>query len=205
MKKNRGILQLNFCAIGVMVAILVIAQHYGLSASLLFLPPPSPYPVGERLFTYTFQILCAVPGVVCAFTWALLHKLQPGAKINRFMLASALITGGFLLNEIYRIHIIFLLLGVPKLVTCSIYAVAVGLYGWGFRNFWRSTPYPLLMWGMGLLAFGIAIDTLQPGGHEISVFLEGIPKVLSEVNVVLYFWITCHREIRIYLSQKKLN
>jgi hypothetical protein len=69
----------------------------------------------------------------------------PHNKRMKILLCSALITGGFLINEIYRIHILLgLIAGVPKLAVILVYAIAAGGYGFAFRHTIQSTPYILL-------------------------------------------------------------
>jgi hypothetical protein len=48
---------------------------------------------------------------------------------------------------------------------------------------------------LGLLFFAITIDSLHLGGNPIPVFLEGIPKIISQINITIYFWQTCNQEI----------
>ena len=99
-----------------LVALLIIFTHLsGLKVSDLFFHPYfSPNP-NVALLTRTFQILCSVPVIVCTFTYGLAQIIQPRTSENRFLLFSALLTGGFLLNEIYRIHVYMVAVGIPKL------------------------------------------------------------------------------------------
>jgi hypothetical protein len=136
-----------------------------------------------------------VPAIVCAFSFALLKTIQPRRKENLFILCSALLTGGFLLNEIFRIHIILLVAGVPKLMTILVYAIIAGGYGLAFSSTIKSTPYILLLTGIGLLFFAIAVDSLHLGFDTIASLLEGVPKLFSEINIALYFWYVCYREV----------
>jgi hypothetical protein len=166
------------------------------SARILFEPPAIPESPAERLFTYIFQLLCSVPTIVCVFSWGLLRIWQPGSKYNKFILYSALITAGFWINEIFRIHIILLgSAGIPKLVTVLVYAIAAFAYGFAFRHTIRSTPYFLLIVGAILLGFGIFIDSLHLNRNGTASFLEGIPKLFSQLNITIYFWYVCYREI----------
>jgi hypothetical protein len=94
-----------------------------------------------------------VPAIVCAFSFGLLKTIQPRRKENLFILCSALLTGGFLINEIFRIHIILLAAGVPKLMTILVYAIIAGGYGLAFISKIKSTPYirPLAKVAAGVL------------------------------------------------------
>jgi hypothetical protein len=85
--------------------VIIFTQLSGLKVSDLFFHPYfSPNP-NVALLTRTFQILCSVPVIICTFTYGLAKSIQPRTSENRFILFSALLTGEFLVNEIYRIHI----------------------------------------------------------------------------------------------------
>jgi hypothetical protein len=190
-----------------MVVVLIVSSKLlGSSASSLFLQPsfhPSP---NVALLTRTFQLLCSVPVITCAFTFGLLDRLQPRCPENRFILCSALLTGGFLLNEIYRIHIYLLVTaGVPKLLTIGVYGLVVLAYGFVFKRRIGSTPYLLLLIGVGLLFAGITVDSLHLPGDSIPSLLEGLPKLFSELNIALYFWYVCYRELLRSLSTSPIS
>jgi hypothetical protein len=196
MQVYRALFWLNGFFLLIIAALTGYAELSGLSAKELFLHPES-YPhftVGS--LTRLFQILCAVPPTVCLFTYSLLQT-QPTAK-TRFILASALFTGGFLLNEIYRIHIYlsFSNAGIGKPLVILIYAAVLALYLISFRQQILQTPYSILLLGVGILAVGIGIDSLHIPNQGLTDFLEGIPKVLSQVNIAFYFWIVCQQELR---------
>jgi hypothetical protein len=195
MKTYRSVFWLNILSFIVVIALVVYSKLFGPSVSDLFLHPPfSPY-FNVALLTHTFQILCAVPPIVCAFTFALLRNIEPWNKKHLFILYSALVTGGFLINEIYRIHIILAISGIPKLVTVMVYAIVAISYGFAFRKIIKTTPYIVLLTGVGLLATGITADSLHLGDNTIPTLLEGIPKLFSEINIALYFWYVCYLEL----------
>jgi len=60
-----------------------------------------------------------------------------------------------------------------------------------FRKPIKSTPYFLLGSGVGLLFFAFFAEALPWKDEAISSLLEGIPKLLSGVNIALYFWFVC--------------
>jgi len=188
---SRSVVRLN-CLSLLLVGLLIVFTHFsGLKVSDLFFHPYfSPNP-NVALLTRTFQILCSVPVIVCAFTYGLAKSLQPRPLENRFILFSAFLTGGFLLNEIYRIHIYMIALGIPKLGVSFLYAVVLSSYGWFFQRELKLTPYQILLAGLGLLFFAIAVDSLHLKNKIISSLLEGIPKLLSEINIACYYWYVC--------------
>src|SRR4028119_24284 len=102
---SRFVVRLNCLSFFLVALLIIFTQLSGLKVSDLFFHPYfSPNP-NVALLTRTFQILCSVPVIVCTFTYKLAQSIQPRTLENRFILFSAWLTGGFLLNEIYRIHI----------------------------------------------------------------------------------------------------
>jgi hypothetical protein len=49
----------------------------------------------------------------------------------------------------------------------------------------------LLVSGVGLLFLAFFAEALRLKDEAISSLLEGIPKLLSGVNIALYFWFVC--------------
>lgn len=207
MKTYGSIFRLNILVLGLVAVLIVYAKLFGSSVSALFSPPVAPRYPDERLLTYTFQILCSVPVMVCAFSWGLLKTIHPYGKRNQFILASALLTGGFLINEIFRVHVILGQMGVPKYIACIAYAILLSCYGFVFKRAIASTPYIPLVMGIGLLFFGIIIDALHLTSNGFSSLLEGIPKLLSEINIAFYFWYVCTKEVlrSLNFTQKRLT
>ncbi len=187
----RSVLRLNCLSLLLVGLLIVLTQISGLKVSELFFNPFfSPHP-NVALLTRTFQTLCSVPAIVCTFTYGLAKSFQPRRLENRFILFSALLTGGFLLNEIYRIHLYIGVLGIPKVGVCLLYAVILFSYGWFFRRELKLTPYQILLAGLGLLYFAICVDLLNFQNQIIASLLEGVPKLFSEINIAFYYWYVC--------------
>jgi len=188
---DRSVVKLNLFCLLLVLVLIVFTQFSGLKVSDLFFHPYfSPNP-NVALLTRTFQILCSVPVIVCTFTYGLAKTIQPRSSENRFILFSALLTGGFLLNEIYRIHIYMIAVGIPKLGVSFLYAVFLSSYGWFFRRELQMTPYQILLAGLGLLFLAIGVDALNFKSQIISSLLEGVPKLFSEINIAFYYWYVC--------------
>ncbi|MEG4836711.1 hypothetical protein [Microcoleus sp. B9-D4] len=64
-------------------------------------------------------------------------------------------------------------------------------YGLAFRRQLRSTPYALMLSGVGLLFVAFFAEALPLKNEIISSLLEGIPKLFSGINISLYFWFLC--------------
>ena len=101
----RSAFRLNCLSLLLVGFLVVLTQISGWQVSDLFFHPFfSPNP-NVALLTRTFQVLCAVPVIVCSFSYGLAKTMQPRPWQSRFILFSALLTGAFLLNQIYRIHL----------------------------------------------------------------------------------------------------
>jgi hypothetical protein len=197
----RSLFRLNSLSFLLVILLVVFSQVSGLKISDLFFHPYfSPNP-NVALLTRTFQILCAVPVIVCTFSYGLAKSLQPRHPENRFILVSAILTGAFLLNEIYRIHIYLIGIGIPKLGVSLLYAVGLFSYGWLFRRELKLTPYQILLAGLGLLFFAIGIDALNLQSKIMASLLEGVPKLFSEINIAFYYWYVCKCFVEKIVSQ----
>ncbi|MBD2498356.1 hypothetical protein [Nostoc sp. FACHB-280] len=161
---NKIIFRLNSFCLLLIIAFIIYNKIFDISVGGLFLPPAAPPYFGAGMFTLGFQILCSIPPIICAFSFTLLKTLKPNNISNQFLLYSAILTAGYLLNEIYRLHIIFLQFGIPKLVTIFCYAIISSLYGLAFRRQIKSTPYIILIASLVLL-FGVDLAKLSLGAR----------------------------------------
>jgi hypothetical protein len=190
----------HFLKVNIIVLVLVLAlisgvDYANLSPSLLFYPPATPPTPIAGLLTHSFQVLCFVPPIVCSFSYYLLQSWRRLGLQSNFLLFSALVTGVFAVNEIYRVHIILLYFDIPKYLTISFYALGIVAYSLAFWRQIRQTSYQILIIAIGFLALAITIDFLQLRNRGIGSLSEGVPKLLSGVNLVLYFWDVCIQEI----------
>jgi hypothetical protein len=129
--------------------------------------------------------------MMCLFSFGLLSTTQPNRPENQFILGSAIVTGFFVFNEVFRTHVHLGRAGFPKVTIVIIYAVAAAVYRLNFKREIKSTPYFLLVSGVGLLFLAFFVEALPWKNEAISSLLEGIPKLLSGVNIALYFWFVC--------------
>jgi hypothetical protein len=199
MKNSRSIFVINCIFLLLVISLTVSSKLLNLPTEGLFSPPSSPQYPTDGLLTHTFQLLCYIPPIVCAFSFALLKKIRPKNPNNNFILYSALLMLGFLINEIYRVHITLVYVGIPKLVTVSVYAIIAFTYAKAFWKRIKLTPYTLLLTSLILLFIAVSIDSLRL--TNITSFAEGIPKLFSGVNAALYFWLICYREIILSLTK----
>jgi hypothetical protein len=84
---------------------------------------------------------------------------------------------------------------ISKLTTISVYAVIVLVYLLCFLPKIQRTPYHILLSSLSFLLIAILVDFSQLTNHELASLLEGLPKLLSVLNLALYFWIVCKTEV----------
>jgi hypothetical protein len=161
----------------------------------LFYPPATPPTPIAGLLTHSFQFLCCLPPIVCLFSYALLSRKTSFNNSDNFLFFSGMITGLFAINEIFRIHIILLYFNIPKFLTISVYGLAILIYGLAFWRRIGQTYYQILIIALALLTFAITIDLLQINNQGFASLSEGIPKLLSAVNLASYFWDVSFQEI----------
>jgi hypothetical protein len=188
-------LAVNLFALYLILGAIALADRSRLPPRWLFFPPATPPAPLAGLLTHTFQLLGCVPSIVCLFTVCVLYSQKKQGKNGLFLLASALVTGIFAINEVYRGHIILLYYGIPKDRTIGVFAIGVILYGLIFWRQIRKTSYAILFGALALLALAIGMDFTRLDNPEFAALAEGIPKLLSGLNFALYFWDLCSREI----------
>jgi hypothetical protein len=188
-------LKINLLFLLLVFSIVLVSYWGKYSIPILFLPPATPRHPSAGLFTHAFQILCCLPPFICAFTFAFLRLIKSAQKNQDFLFVSALVTGGFMANEIFRFHIILLFYDIPKPVTISVFAIIVLIYLLSYYQKIKTTPYKILLSSLGLLLLAIIIDFLQLQNYYLATLLEGIPKLLSVINLGLYFWFVCLGEL----------
>jgi len=173
--REQHFLKINLVVLLLILALTAWVDRAELNSSLLFYPPATPPTPIAGLLTHSFQLLCCFPPIVCLFSYALLSRKASFNNSRHFLLVSGIITGLFAINEIFRIHIILLYFNISKFLTISVYALAILIYGLAFWRRIRQTYYQIL----------ISFASLS----------EGIPKLLSAVNLAGYFWDVCFQEI----------
>ncbi|AKV68644.1 MULTISPECIES: hypothetical protein [Microcystis] len=193
--REQHFLKINLVVLLLILALIAGVDREKLHSSLLFYPPATPPTPLAGLLTHSFQLLCCLPPIVCLFSYTLLSRKASFNNSRHFLLVSGIITGLFAINEIFRIHIILLYFNIPKFLTISVYALAILIYGLAFWRRIRQTYYQILIIALALLTLAIAIDFLQIKNQGFASLSEGIPKLLSAVNLAGYFWDVCFQEI----------
>ncbi|WP_375328531.1 hypothetical protein [Microcystis sp. BLCC-F210] len=200
--REQHFLKINLVVLLLILALIAGVDRVKLPSSLLFYPPATPPTPIAGLLTHSFQFLCCLPPIVCLFSYTLLSRKTSFNNSDNFLLVSAIITGLIAINEIFRIHIILLYFNIPKFLTISVYALAILIYGLVFWRQITQTYYQILIIALALLTFAIAIDFLHINNRDFASLSEGIPKLLSAVNLASYFWDVCFQEISAQIKSK---
>jgi hypothetical protein len=189
-----AILALQGCFALLIISLIAFTKWAGSPATILLLPPETPYYAGEQMLTRLFQLLCCLPTLVCFFAWALLRRTA-SPRSTQFLLASGVVTGAFLLLELFRVHIMLAIQGIPKATTVLGYGILGLLYLVYFRRQLSQTPYGILVVAMLLVLGAFAVDSVHRPWEPIFIFLEGIPKLFFGFNLALYYWLICYQAI----------
>lgn len=148
------------------------------------------------LFTHFSEILWCISLTICLFSFTLLKRIRHSHKGDPFILSSAIALTIFLLDDIFRLTLTLdLLVGIPKVIMYSLYGLGLLSY---IVAFWRrilSTPYILLLVGFSLFIISGMADLLPIKGEGTPVILEDGSKILGLVNIILYFWDVCEKEV----------
>ena len=200
--REQHFLKINLVVLLLILALIAGVDRVKLNSSLLFYPPATPPTPIAGLLTHAFQLLCCFPPIICLFSYTLLSRKASFNNSRHFLLVSGIITGIFAINEIFRIHIILLYFNIPKFLTISVYALTILIYGLAFWRQIRQTYYQILIIALALLTFAITIDFLQINNRGFASLSEGIPKLLSAVNLASYFWDVCFQEISAQIKSK---
>ena len=194
MNMSRYVFWVNCFAFALVIVVTAYAKFFTYSVGSVFDPPQYSSYFTVSLLTNVFQILCTIPFVLCTFSWALL-RVKSRNKKTTFFFASAILTGSFVLVEFFRLHVHLEKIGIPKIVTAAFFAIVAIGYGVKFWRVMLPTPYFLLLTSMGLMFIVVIVDSLKLPGDGIPSLLEGVPKLFTAINVVLYYWEVCFQAV----------
>jgi hypothetical protein len=145
------------------------------------------------------EILWCAAISLCLFTSFLLPP-----KSNRifqgFLWGSSVVMLLLFLDDRFRLTLMLCaFFGTCKLVKVSVYSI-YGLilisYGFIFARTIRQTPYVPLLVSFFLFGFSSAIDVAPISSRGIHAMLEDGTKLIGLINLTIYFWWICQREIK---------
>ena len=155
-------------------------------------------------FTSVSEILWCMAIAICLFSIFLLPRSSRRFQI--FLGVSASIMLLLFFDDRFRSTLIlcafFNTCKVVKPIVYSIYGLLVISYAYLFRQTIRQTPYITLLVSFFLFGFSSAIDIApitSPGTHAM---LEDGTKLIGLINLTIYFWRICQREVKKNIVQK---
>jgi hypothetical protein len=145
------------------------------------------------------EILWCTAIAICIFTSFLLPK-----KSNRifqgFLWGSSVVMLLLFLDDRFRLTLLlctfFSTCKLVKVSVYSIYGLILISYAFIFARTIRQTPYIPLLVSFFLFGFSSAIDVAPIGGRGIHAMLEDGTKLVGLINLTIYFWWICQREIK---------
>ncbi|NJK69513.1 MAG: hypothetical protein HC789_08640 [Microcoleus sp. CSU_2_2] len=156
----------------------------------------------EGLLTGVSEVLLCVAVTICAFTFGVLRQQKSRSRSQIFLFFSALLLGVFFLDDRFRMTLILSSLGVSKKLIYLCYASGIFLYVFNFWRFIRTTAYLPLIAAVFLLAISRFEDLFSVQSQGLHAMLEDGTKLLAVLNLALYFWHVCDREVWRYLRQQ---
>ena len=149
-------------------------------------------------FTAVSETLWCAAIAICLFTAMLLPKSS--RKLTIFLAVSALVMTLLYLDDRFRLTLILTVIfgtyqGV-KVMVYSVYGLLLLSYAWLFRYTIKRTPYIPLLIAFVLFGFSSAIDITPMSSKGIHAMLEDGSKLIGLINLTIYFWYVCQREIR---------
>lgn len=192
------------------VAILAILSAYakvkskGSRIDVLF---SDPFYIGSFYlgwFTSVSEILWCMAIVICLFSVFLLP--QSNRRFQIFLGVSAAVMLVLFFDDRFRLTLILCaLFDTCKVVKPSIYSI-YGLllisYAYVFRQTIRRTPYITLLVSFFLFGFSSAIDLAPITSRGTHAMLEDGTKLIGLINLTIYFWRICQREVKKNIVQK---
>jgi hypothetical protein len=149
-------------------------------------------------FTAASEALWCAAIAICLFTAMLLPKSN--LQFIRFLSLSAVIMTLLYLDDRFRLTLILTVIfgtyqGV-KVTVYAIYGLLLVFYAWSCRLTIKKTPYVPLLIAFCLFGFSSAIDIAPISSKGIHAMLEDGTKLIGLINLTIYFWYICQREIK---------
>lgn len=156
----------------------------------------------EGMLTGVSEIMWCVSVTICAFTFGVVRQQKSRSQSQIFLFFSALLLGIFFLDDRFRMTLILSSLGVSKKLIYLCYATGIFIYVVKFWRFIRTTAYLPLIAAVFFLAISRFEDLFSVQSQGLHAILEDGTKLLGVLNLALYFWHVCDREVWRYLQQQ---
>lgn len=155
-------------------------------------------------FTSVSEILWCMAIAICLFSIFLLPPTSRRFQI--FLGGSALVMLVLFFDDRFRLTLIlcafFNTCKVVKPSVYSIYGLLLISYAYLFRQTIRRTPYITLLVSFFLFGFSSAIDITPISSRGTHAMLEDGTKLIGLINLTIYFWRICQREVKKNIVQQ---
>lgn len=197
-QSNPAILWLNGVTLAFFVVLTIYVKFWsdGKVVERLFSAPfDREFPYFGMLITASNLLLC-LSASICTFSVVLIKDFRSTHKINSFLAGFALILSVILLDRMFRFTVILMSFGrLLKLAMFLLYGLTAIGYASRFRQKLIATPYFLLLGAIALLVFGAIVDLTGIEGHGTPAMLEEGSTLLATLNIAIYMWIVCRKEV----------
>lgn len=135
------------------------------------------------------EILWAVSLTALLFTFFVISKLKGySTRLRNLFIASAILVFLLMIDDLFRVTLIAqIYLGVPKLISYSLYGLLAILYIVSVSRYVGNRNFYLLVTSVGLLGLSSLFDLLPLNGQTVPVFLEEGTELIGLVNLCFYF------------------
>ncbi|MEG4805808.1 hypothetical protein QUB63_32985 [Microcoleus sp. ARI1-B5] len=154
----------------------------------------------EGILTGVSEVLWCIPVAICAFTFGVLRQKEPRSRSTIFLFFSALLLAVFFLDDRFRMTLILSRLGISRKLIYLCYGSGVFLYAINFWRYIKTTPYLPLVAALLLFAISRFEDIVDSRSLGVHAMLEDGTKLLALLNLALYFWHVCDREVGRHLT-----
>lgn len=148
------------------------------------------------LLTNISELLWCIAATTCLFSFFLLEMIRDRRQHDSFILYAGILLSALLIDDMFRLTLMLaLFVKIPKIVMYSIYGGAVVAYFLSFRRRILESPYILLILAGILFVLSGTADLLHLEGRGTPIMMEDGTKFLGILNITIYFWSICRREI----------
>ena len=193
------LITLNILAIIVLSVLGIYARIQGKEQGLanLFSDPFSSHYFYLGWLTGISEIIWCIAIAVCLFTCTLLPKFH---RSQIFFLASGLLMTLLYIDDRFRLTLIlsafFGTYFKVKAVIYLMYGSLLVAYGKRFWYIISQTPYLPLLLAFFLFGFSSAADITPINNRGLHAMLEDGTKLIALINLTVYFWYLCYKEIK---------
>lgn len=184
-------------SIGLLVAIALVSQKYGIPVSDFTRDPAAilgVHPLIGVLSNIGVLLWCASMAL-CLFTAVVLFKTKRGISLS-FFLSSGLLTALLLVDDLFMLHDYFFprMLNIEGGVIYVGYLLLVCIYLLKFRGFILKSGFGFLLLSFLFFALSVGCDVLLEQKGMIFLLEDGA-KLLGVLSWFTYFSKTCYSEI----------